>query len=331
MSLIERALQRVRGAGAEPPPMRPTADPVAVAATSPASVVVSSQTKEEPAEPRYRKTIQVDAGGLRAAGLLPPASREHEVARQYRRIKLPLVERALKKGLDGTDKARSIFVSSALPGEGKTYSSVNLAFSMSREVDVEVLLIDGDVAKPHVTRAFSLHGERGLVDALQDDSIDPESLIVGTDIKGLSILPAGAFSEDSATELLSSGRMRQVVEQLLAARPKRVILIDSPPLLLTTESRVLAGLAGQIILVVRAGVTPQHAVFEALDLLGEESPIGFVLNQSQRSIADKYSDYTGYGSYSSYGGYGAYGTYGTSSLDGSLPGKPRGRHAEEAR
>jgi protein-tyrosine kinase len=329
VSLIERALARVRGAGSEPQPVRAAIDlPMAVSAVRESSAALAKATEEEPRDQRFSKIVQVDPTVLRAAGLLPPVQREHDVARQYRRIKLPLLEQARKEGASGDARARLIFVSSALPGEGKTFSTVNLAFSMAREKDIDVLLIDGDVAKPHVTRAFSLDGEPGLVNALMDESTDPESLIIGTDIPGLTILPAGAFSEDSATELLASNRMRQVVEQILRSRRRRIVVIDSPPLLLTTESKVLAGLAGQIIIVVKAGSTPQHAVFESLDMLGEEAAIGFILNQAQASIADKYVGYPGYGSYASYGGYG---TYGTSSFDGSLPGSPRGGAAGAGR
>jgi protein-tyrosine kinase len=331
VSLIERAIERMRGMGSEPRATSSPLDPPKVVTVSSAPVAGARPTSVVPSEQQFRKTIEVDLPILRQAGLIPPAQKEHEVARQFRRIKLPLIEQARKRVAAGDTTARLIFVSSALPGEGKTYSSVNLAFSISREKDTEVLLVDGDVAKPHVTRAFCLDGEPGLVDALTDESTDPESLIIGTEMPGLSVLPAGAFAEDSATELLASNRMRQVVERLLDARASRIILIDSPPLLLTTEAKVLAALAGQVIMVVRAGATPQHAVFEALDLLGEDAQIGFILNQAQVSLADKYTGYAGYGGYSGYGGYGNYGTYGISALDGSLPGKPRRSVAGEVR
>jgi protein-tyrosine kinase len=151
---------------------------------------------------------------------------------------------------------------------------------MAREKDHSVLLVDADVIKPHVSRLFGVEKEPGLLDLLANPDLDPRSLILPTDIPGLTFLPAGTAAEN-ATELLASARMREVVAQLSAMDPSRVVLLDTLPILLTSESRVLATLVGQIVLVVKAGVTPQHAVADALNAIGEGKSVSLVLNQAE--------------------------------------------------
>ena len=92
--------------------------------------------------------------------------------------------------------------------------------------------------------------------------------------------------------------MDELMKELIDDDPRRVVVLDSPPLLLTNESRELAQAVGQIVLVVRAGVTPHRAVFEAIDSIGESRSIGLVLNQAESTGgANAYYGYGGYGSY----------------------------------
>lgn len=194
-------------------------------------------------------------------------------------------------------------VASSLPGEGKTFASVNLALSMSLERDISVVLVDADVAKPHISRLFGIDGEPGLLEALQSDNLDIEALILPTDIPKFSILPAGKPTE-TATELLASRRMQSIVARLETGQDRsRVVIFDSPPLLLTAESRVLAQQMGQIVLVVQAGRTPQQAVLDAIACLGENKSVALLLNQSE-SVTESgyyYRDVV-YGDYARYGG-----------------------------
>jgi exopolysaccharide/PEP-CTERM locus tyrosine autokinase len=218
-----------------------------------------------------------------------------------RRIKRPLVERALASFADPSSSACVIMVASAIPGEGKTFTAINLAFSLALEKDASVLLVDADVPKPHISSVVGLEGSKGLIDAIVDPSVDVEALVYDTDVPNFSVLAAGTRSE-TATELLASQRMVDIIAQLRAANPRRIIVFDSPPLLFTTESRELAATAGQIVLVVRAGETPRQAVFDAITILGEQKVIGIVLNQVDAQ-----------GSAASYYGYGQYGAYGDQS------------------
>lgn len=184
-------------------------------------------------------------------------------------------------------------VTSALPGDGKTFTTINLAFSMAKERDVSVLLIDCDGLKRHISEIFGVLKEPGMMDALIDESLNIESLVLSTNVRGLSILPSGRLIEGTA-ELYSSNRMRLILNQLITQSPRRVVLIDSPPLLITNEGRVLVKSAGQVALVVRAGKTPQHAVRDAVGMVDKEQAGGIVVNQGHGGFSE---DYYGYGAY----------------------------------
>lgn len=227
------------------------------------------------------KTVHVDREALRRSGLLPPEAQERELADQYRAIKRPLIESAFGEGAS-RPWSQLIMTASALPGDGKTFTCMNLAFSMSIEKDYTVLLVDGDVAKPHISTVFGVDKEPGLLDVLADPSLDIASVILPTDVPRLSLMPAGRRSE-TATELLASGRMAEIAQQLAGLGRNVIVLFDSPPVLLTSEARVLMSQAGQIVLVVKAGVTPQQAVKDAIDTIGEGKNVRLVLNQAELS------------------------------------------------
>jgi exopolysaccharide/PEP-CTERM locus tyrosine autokinase len=194
--------------------------------------------------------------------------------------------------------ANMIMVTSALPGEGKTFTSINLALSIAMEMDKTVLLIDADVAKPDVTARLGVEAEKGLIDILLDDGLTLQDVLLRTDIPKLTLLPSGGRHVHS-TELLASERMRQLVLELSSRYSDRIVIFDSPPLLLTNEARVLASLMGQIVLVAEESRTPQHAVKEAVDLLDANEIVGIVMNKgAQKTDGDGYG---GYGYYS-YGG-----------------------------
>ena len=167
---------------------------------------------------------------------------------------------------------------------------------MARERDISVVLVDADTPKPHVSRIFGVEDEPGLLDALSNPNADVESFVLPTDVGGLSILPAGT-TDEGATELLASARMSAVVTRLLARNPRRIVLFDSPPLLVSSESRVLAAIVGHVVLVVRSGETPCQAVLDALEQVGA-AQVSLVLNQGRVSIT---VNYYGYGSYGQYG------------------------------
>jgi protein-tyrosine kinase len=285
MSLVEQAIARLKN---QPPgTKRPVLD--GSAAISVAAPIV--EELEDSSKAAHRLVIDVNA--LRAAGYLPEQGVDRLFADHYRRIKRPLIEKALSGDAAGGEP-RIMMVASAVPGDGKTFTSVNLAFSMARERDISVLLIDSDVAKHHITEIFGLRERKGLLDALIDPSLDPETLVVPTSLRGFSILPAGSRVEGT-TELISSSRMRQIVTSLCARSPRRILLLDSPPLLVTNEGQSLVKLAGQVVLVVRAGETPRHAVQAAIGMFDEKQAGGVILNQVTAGLTGGYYGYGAYG------------------------------------
>ncbi|OWK32188.1 AAA family ATPase [Sphingomonas mucosissima] len=221
---------------------------------------------------------RIDRALLAEKGMLVPGAPVGALAEEFRLVKRQLLlgARALATGPMG-ERSRTILVGSAKPGEGKTFCSINLAISLAAERDVEVLLIDSDFAKPNVMATLGLDDSTGLLDILADRSLDPEEFVVRTDVPQLSLLPAGKRSH-SDTELLASARTRQVIDQLLANDPRRIIVFDTPPALAASPASVLALLVGQVMLVVRADRTTEAEVREAVNLLDGCEQISLVLN-----------------------------------------------------
>ena len=244
------------------------------------------------------RAIQIDKDAMREAGLIAPEAENKHFEDEYRVIKRPILSNAFGSNAKTIKDGHLVLVTSALAGEGKTFTCINLALSLAKEVDTSVLLVDADLPKPHISSLFDAQDEKGLTDYLEGDVTHVDEIIVPTSVRGLSVLPAGN-SREHATELLSGRRMAGLIGVLHRRDPKQIILIDSSPLLQTTESRALAALAGQIVLVVRAGITPKGAVLDAVSTLDADKPTNLVLNQV------RFGRGTGY--YSSYYG-GVYGS-----------------------
>ncbi|MCK4951094.1 MAG: XrtA-associated tyrosine autokinase [Gammaproteobacteria bacterium] len=241
------------------------------------------------------RQCHVDLNELEKMGFLVPDSEQQmEMADEYRIIKRPLLANAFGKGVVPVDNGNLIMVVSALPGEGKTFTAINLGMSMAMEMDTTVLVMDGDLINPALSRVFGLEGKPGLVDLLLDQNLDIGDVIYSTDIPKLKILPAG-HSYHHSTELLGGEEMSRVANELSGRYNDRIILVDAPPLLVTSQANVLAQHAGQILMVVEECKTPQQAVKEAISQLSEDKVIGMVLNKSVQSSFGVYGGYYGGG------------------------------------
>lgn len=236
------------------------------------------------------KSVAVDEEALRAAGLVAPETDEKVIVRQYQEIKRPLIANAFGRRATRVKDGNIIMVTSAIAGEGKTFNTINLALSMAQEKDYSVLLVDADVAKPHTSEIFGASDEVGLLDLLEDASLSPDAAVLGTNYKGLQILPAGR-PRVGATELLASSRMEEILVALSGSAKHRVILLDSPPLLQTSEAKVLASLVGQVVVVVKAESTPQDATRSAVAALDHSKPINLVLNQVRSRAMEQHYSY----------------------------------------
>lgn len=228
--------------------------------------------------PELTDIAMIDRGMLARSGMIVPGAPVGPLAEEFRLVKRQLLMTGLRIADGGdADKARTVLVCSAKPGEGKTFCAVNLALSLAAERDTEVLLVDADFAKPDVLAQLGLADSPGLLDALADGSIDVESLVIRTDVGGLSILPAGTKMATD-TEMLASARTRTVLTRLLSANPRRIIIFDSPPALAASPASVLAMLVGQVMLIVRADRTPESDLKQAVGLLDACEHISLAIN-----------------------------------------------------
>ena len=238
---------------------------------------------ERAAPDQYHKSCELDFPWLEQHGFLVPNHNNPKQSQEFRRIKRPL----LLNMQDTVAKTHShptniVFVTSALPGEGKTFVSLNLALSLAGELDKSVLLLDGDAAKGDLSRWMGIYGEQGLVDLLRDGNAYGESSIIDTNVERLSVMPCGA-RVDNLDELYASDLMSSLLDGMARRNPNRVIVVDGPPLLATTEATVLAGVMGQTVVVVEANKTPQSAVERAVAHLDSAQLVSILLNKTEGS------------------------------------------------
>lgn len=232
--------------------------------------------------------VELDLSRLAAAGYLVPALVRSDLAKEFRQIKRPLLKNAREGRERGDVRASSIMVSSALPGEGKTFCAINLAMSIAMEVDISVLLVDADVVRPAVLDRLGLSKTRGLLDILTHPEVALEDVVLGTNIPKLEILPAGTPNQRS-TELLASGAMEELFSRLAEQAQDRIVIFDAPPLLLTTEASVLASRVGQVVMVVDGANTSRNTVIQAFAAVASCPVVMSVLNKT-----DGATDFGGY-------------------------------------
>ncbi|MEE4153883.1 MAG: capsular biosynthesis protein [Erythrobacter sp.] len=222
---------------------------------------------------------QIDRDGLRAAGLIVPEDPVSGLLEEFRIVKRELLADARSRGASA---ARRILVCSPHTGEGKTFCAANLAIALAAERDTEVLLIDVDVLKPALTERLGLGFGKGLMDALADPSIAPETLACRTDIEGLFVMPAGSGSARDS-EYLASARTGAVLDRLTQGAPDRYLVFDTPPALAASAAAELAGHCGQALLIVRAEETSRAAIEDARQLLSACPDLKLLLNATKFS------------------------------------------------
>jgi protein-tyrosine kinase len=223
-------------------------------------------------------TQALDREAMVESGHLVPGAPVSGVSEEFRIIKRQLLARIKgTKHQAPLPNGNVVLMASAHPGDGKTYCAINLAVSLAAETDLEVLLVDADFGKPSICAALGITDGPGLMDALADPAVAIESCVIRTDIPSLSVLPAGKPTHNDA-EYLASARTDAVIDALVAGRPERVIVFDSPPLLAASAAAVLAAHVGQTLLVVRADRTSETALRDAADLLKGCAHIQLILN-----------------------------------------------------
>ena len=283
-SIIERAIGRL-DSDAVP------AGPAARADLPPRPPIGPQAVPRDAAKPAAAPSpVALAADRLRAYGLLAPGTERSKLAEQYRLVKRPLINRAL-----GAPAARTmsklIMVTSAMPEEGKTFTACNLALSMSSEKDIQVVLVDADPHRGRMLEMLGLEPRHGLLDYLGGQVRHLQEVLLPTERDNLWLLPSGTCCENSS-ELMMGPRMAQLVTELELAYRPRIVLFDTPPLLASTESAMLAHHVGQIVMVVEAARTTRPRLEEALRMVSCCPEVNLLLNKAQVNCS--YDQYGGY-------------------------------------
>ena len=309
MSTIERAAARLGAIGkvrAEPFLREPA--PIAESAST--VPIASDVALEEPlalsAPPSFAAKFsephigggycEIDVNALTAAGFATQENVNVEIAADLRRIKRPLLMAIKKSAALGNAGLphNLILITSALPGEGKTFVSINLALSVAAEVDRSVLLVDADVAKNDVARVLGVNYEAGLTDLLNRDGLPPDDVVLQTNIDSLSFLPSGRMLPN-VDELFASDKMTNLMRELAERDPSRIVIVDAPPLHAGTEAGVLARMVGHVVVLVEADQTPQSALEDAMHQLKGCHSVSMILNKARRRASDHVTYGYGYG------------------------------------
>jgi protein-tyrosine kinase len=268
----------------------PTAPPVARPASAVVPAARGAMVEALNSAGRRSREVALDLARLEREGYLVPAQARSQLAEQMRIIKRPLLANARGESAQALSRPNLIQVVSAMPGEGKTFFAINLAMSIAMEVDLSVLLVDADVLRPSVLARCGIEPARGLMDVLQSPSIELHDVMLRTNVAKLSILPAGTANAQS-TELLASGAMESLLDELAAKFSDRIVVFDAPPLIPTTESRVLASRVGQVVMVVEAGKTTHAQVSQAYAAVEQCPVVLSVLNRARGKSGEAYGYY----------------------------------------
>ena len=305
MSIIEKAVDRLSKDDQDvessviESPVQSEPDVIARAAAAQSAAV---QEEFIPPDAQQKSLLRNDTDEISICqlglpGVISPGSERSRTAEEFRVIKRPLLQGAFAQNTDTSQHANLIMVTSAIAGEGKTFTSLNLAISMAMEMDRTVLLVDADVARPGLSRLLRMVDRAGLIDYLGNVPGNLGKIMLRTDVPKLTVVPAGSRDVRS-TELLGSNSMRHLLNELALRYPDRIVLFDSPPLLETSEAAVIANQMGKVILVVESAVTSQYLVKEAIAQVDSVEKVSLVLNKTYSSMLfSRYAyDYSyGYG------------------------------------
>jgi protein-tyrosine kinase len=234
----------------------------------------------------------IDAVALERAGMVDWSRTRTRISEEFRLVQRQILRSAFGPGAE-PGFSNLLLVTSARPGEGKSFMATNLSGSIARQGDHHVLLVDADSKRDSICYALGLAQARGLLDLAANPKLDPSPLIVRTPIERLSVLPVGRERERSA-ELFSTKEMTRLIQSLGRRYADRLLVLDAPPCLSTSDPAVLSQVVGQILFVVEADRTQRDEIEASLDLIQACPTITLVLNKQQVS-----SRYT-FGAYSSY-------------------------------
>lgn len=260
MERLQQALERARQQRQVLQPPATAADPAVDALPQPTQVVYD-QTRR----------IPVSTETLQEHFLISTVA-EDEAATPYKILRTQVLKRMLQFG------GNVLAVTSAAPGAGKTLTATNLAISLAMEENHTVLLADLDLRRPSVHRHFAITPEYGIADCL-DGSAQISQALINPGIPRLVLLPCRAPVANSA-EVLASSAMTELVHELKARYPKRIVLFDLPPLLSCADALAFCPYVDAVLLVVEDGGTRREQLQRAMELLHDVNVLGTVLNKA---------------------------------------------------
>ena len=235
----------------------------------------------------------IDAVALERAGMVDWSRTRSRVSEEFRLVQRQILRNAFAPPGAEPGFTNLLMVTSARPGEGKSFTAVNLAGSIARQGNNHVLLVDANSKRNSICYPMGLADAPGLLDLAANPKLDPGPLIVRTPIEQLSILPIGRERERSPV-LFSSQEMIRLIQSLGRRYADRLLVLDAPPCLSTSDPAVLAPVVGQVLFVVEAERTQRGEIEASLDLIQACPTIALVLNKQQ--ISSRYT----FGAYSSY-------------------------------
>ena len=257
------------------------------------AVPVATATVTEAAEPApYKASIELDLSELEKKNFVSLSSERRLINEEYRVIKRKLINNAFGALSSTLKHPNLILVTSSRPGEGKTFSAINLALSIALEQDKTVLLVDSDVLRPSVSKSLNIKYDIGLTDYLLSDEIQVSDIMLSTNVERLKIITAGR-PHHLSTELLASERMLMLANEFASRYPDRIVIFDAPPLLGVNETAVMASMCGQAVVVLEENRTKIAEIEQAVSLLPKDIATGFLINKAHRNQGKGY----GYGYY----------------------------------
>jgi receptor protein-tyrosine kinase len=226
--------------------------------------------------------------------MITPDNMASVISNEFRGIKRKLLQKARDPETRATVN-NLIMVTSTLPGEGKTFTSINLAMSLAAERGLNVLLIDADVIRPSVGNMFKATPKAGLTDLLSGGVANVSDVLCRcAEVPNLTVMFSGAATVNSP-ELISSGRMADLCRELSTRYPDRMIVLDTPPVLASPEPAQLASYVHQLIMVVAADQTDRHQLQKSLEAVASCKNISLLFNKAPRWNEAQYAPYYGYG------------------------------------
>lgn len=239
------------------------------------------------------RQVNLDFRVLRQNGMITPDNMASVISNEFRGIKRKLLQKARDPATRSAVN-NLVMVTSSLPGEGKTFTSVNLAISLAAERGLQVLLLDADVIRPSIGNMFKSTPQEGLTDLLSGKVKRVSDVMCRcAEIPNLAVLFAGSGHVDSP-ELISSTGMADLCTELSTRYPDRIIVIDTPPVLASPEPASLASYVHQLIMVVAADQTDRHQLRKSLEAIASCKNISLLFNKAPRWNEAEYTPYYGY-------------------------------------